>query len=405
MKFGLALFLFSVPATYGAGAEADPFAGISASTAPLSEQLAQCWEERFFAENFGFRKELMSEFGASDHAAASSRQSAGFETLKKFSSETETWASVDFQGRLVRRDRYVGSINDPPDMYRPGWSFEYHNAYADFYNVLNPVLSEDQQNSNVGRFNVRAGHFYVPFGLNLQTDTHGTILQLSNDRNFGYDRDWYSGFWGALSEDFNYDAYYLAGSGYDLKYHGQSGLGAARISLANRFSSEYGLEGGLSFIEGQRLDPHATSRSPAVAADAGGFSRIDTTRAGIDGRYRSAIPTGSLTWTSEISGGRDAPDSVFTQLHQLDYLNASRCWGLSTQYRRFWQDMSRDKQLAPSAAPGPADSSIFGEATWYFRNDVGNSNLEWIKLNVERKIEVQQGPRAVIVTLQYYRYW
>jgi hypothetical protein len=31
---------------------------------------------------------------------------------------------------------------------------------------------------------------YLPFGLNLQTDTHATLQQLSNDRNFGFERDW-----------------------------------------------------------------------------------------------------------------------------------------------------------------------------------------------------------------------
>ena len=49
----------------------------------------------------------------------------------------------------------------------------------------------------MGRFNFRAGRFYVPFGLNLQTDTHGTVLQLSNEQNLGFERDWYTGFWGS----------------------------------------------------------------------------------------------------------------------------------------------------------------------------------------------------------------
>src|SRR5205823_6472780 len=105
--------------------------------------------DRFSSENFGLRKELMSEFGAGDHAPAASRQSVGFETLKKFSSDTKTYAGLDFQGRLVRRDRYVGSMNDV-GMYRPGWTFEYHNAYADFYNILDPLLGEEKQNANVG---------------------------------------------------------------------------------------------------------------------------------------------------------------------------------------------------------------------------------------------------------------
>ncbi|MBI3553376.1 MAG: hypothetical protein HY077_12850 [Elusimicrobia bacterium] len=402
MHLMLLLLFTGSPAARAAGTEADPFAGVAPSSASARAEPDKPWS--FFSDNFGFRKELMSEFGASDKSRSSSRQSAGFEVLKKFSSETRTFAAVDFQGRLVRRDLFSGSPNDAEGAHRPGWFFEYHNAYADLYNVLDPVLTEDQQSRSVGRFNARAGRFYVPFGLNLQTDTHGSLLQLSNERNFGFERDWYSGLWGALTDDLNYDAYYLNGSGYDLKNRGQSGLGAARLSLSNHFSNEHGLEGGLSYLAGERLDPEAAERSPAIRNDAGPSSRVDTARAGLDARYRHPVPTGSVAWTSELSGGRDAPDSVFTQLHQLDYLRASRRWGLAAQFRRFWQDMSRDRALA-SPAPGSADSSVSAEGTWYFRNDPGNSNLHWIKLNVERRLERMQGDRPVIVTLQYYRYW
>ena len=375
MILGLTLLLLSASAVH---AVQDPFAGVAESTA-AAEQPAGSWAQRFFVDNFGFRKELMSEFATSEQAPAYSRQSVGFETLKKFSSETATVASVDFQGRLVRRDRFVPVLNDQEGRDRPGWWFEYHNAYLDLYNVFDPVLSEERQAENIGRFNLRAGRFYVPFGLNLQTDTHGTILQLSNERNFGFERDWYTGLWGAVNGDLNYDAYYLAGSGYDLKYRGQSGLGAARLSLANKYSSDYGLEGGLSVLGGERLS--------------GSSSVIQTQRAGLDGRYRQPVPTGLLTWSSELSGGQDKPDAVFTQLYQAEYLHASRRWGLATQYRRFWQERRG------------SDGSIFGEATWYFRNDVGNSNLHWIKVNVERRLEQMQGQRDTIVALQYYRYW
>jgi len=139
------------------------------------------------------------------------------------------------------------------------------------------------------------------------------------------------------------------------------------------------LEAGVSILAGERLSDD-------------GRSRIETKRIGLDGRYRRPIRTGLLTFTSEVSGGRDIPDTVFMQLYQTEYLHASRRWGLATQYRRLGQDGHG------------ADSSIIGEITWYLRNDVGNSNLHWIKLNVERQLERMQGPPKLIVTLQYYFY-
>ncbi|MEK7762985.1 MAG: hypothetical protein AAB433_15540 [Nitrospirota bacterium] len=376
------------------GVEADPFADLIELPAPQAtpEQAPRSRQQTLFGENFGFRKEAMSQFDLNERGKSASRQSIGFEALKKFSSATATLASLDFQGRLVRRDGFNPVQNDMEGQGRPGWAFEYHNAYLDLYNVLNPLLSDEQRSNTVGHFNLRVGRFYVPFGLNLQTDTHGTVLQLSNDRNFGFERDWYTGFWGAINPHVNYDVYYLAGSGYDLKFKGQSGLGAIRISLANKYSYEYGLEGGLSILGGERLSPEAITRRRTLAMDAGSENRVATKRVGLDGRYRQAIPTGLLTVTSELSGGRDLSSTVFTQLYQAEYLRASRQWGVSVQYRRFQQEGLG------------ADASIIGEVSWYFRNDIGNSNLHWIKLNVERQLEQMQGPHSTIATLQYYFY-
>lgn len=384
----------AVPSHEAAGTDADPFADLAepSTLQAAQEQVPRSWRQKLFTENFGFRKEIMSQFDTNERGHAASRQSVGFEVLKKFSTATATLASFDFQGRLVRRDGFNPVLNDMEGQRRPGWAFEYHNAYLDLYNVLNPLLSDKQRSDTVGRFNLRAGRFYVPFGLNLQTDTHGTVLQLSNDRNFGFERDWYTGFWGAINPDVNYDVYYLAGSGYDLKFKGQSGLGAIRLSLANKYSFEYGLEGGLSILGGERLSPEAIKRSQNLAMDIASANRVDTKRVGLDGRYRLAVPTGLLTFTSELSGGRDVSNVVFTQLHQAEYLRASRQWGVAAQYRRFQQESLG------------ADASIIGELSWYFRNDVGNSNLHWIKLNVERQLEQMQGPRSTIATLQYYFY-
>jgi hypothetical protein len=369
----------------------DPFADVVPEVLPAStpKEAERSRLRTFFTDNFGFRKEIMSQFSINPEDRASSRQSIGFEVLKKFSTETATIASFNFQGRLVRRDGFVPALNDMEGEDQEGWAFEYHNFYFDFFNVLNPVLSDEGRGRNVGRLNVRAGRFYVPFGLNLQTDTHGTVLQLSNDRNFGFERDWYTGLWGTLNKHLNYDVYYLAGSGYDLKYKGQSGLGALRLSLGNRYSAEYGLEGGLSLLGGERLSSH---KGMTDRMDKGKEKPIETLRTGIDSRYRHAVPKGLLTLTTEVSGGRDVPNSVFTQLYQAEYLHQSRRWGAATQYRRFWEDGRR------------SDASMIGELTWYFRNDVGNSNLHWLKLNVERQLERMTGRPDTVITLQYYFY-
>ena len=372
----------------------------------------------FFADGFSFKKEIMLELSRSSAAADMpgataeglySRNSLGFEILKKFSTDTATVAAFDVQIRLVRRDNFHEVLNDAEGADRDGWFLEYHNFYWDFYNVFNPLLDDEARGRTAGTFNLRAGRFYLPFGLNLQTDTHGTLLQLSNERNFGYERDWYAGFWGSINSDFNYDCYYLLGSGYDLSFKGQQGLIGNRISLGNKYLNEYGIESGLSFLGGQRLSEHALDRSPSVAMSSGADGIIDTLRGGGDLRWRHRIPTGSVILTTELSAGRDEEDNVLTQLYQAEYLTLNRKFGVNAQYRRFHQNIqsgtAESRTSTDGGTVGKTDASLIGELTWYFRNDLGNATLRWIKLNVEQKTETQQGPKDTIVTLQYYHYW
>ncbi len=271
----------------------DPFGDLDApeKSKPTPLQSGKSPFSRFLEEGLSLKKELMFEFShsaeAADRPGATAdgwycRNSAGFELLKRFSTDTATVAAFDVQVRLVRRDNFHEVLNDAEGADRRGWFLEYHNLYWDFYNVFNPLLSDEARGDNAGRFNVRIGRFYVPFGLNLQTDTHGTLLQLSNERNFGFERDWYAGFWGSINADLNYDCYYLLGSGYDVAFKGQSGLVGTRLSLSNKYLYEYGIEGGMSLLAGQRISKHAKDRSPSVAARSNSDGIIDTVRYGGD---------------------------------------------------------------------------------------------------------------------------
>jgi hypothetical protein len=399
----------------------DPFSSVVATpvagTTPTAAALERPEQDalgRFLSDNLTLKLELMSQFSATDEADrwadVYSRQSAGFEVLKRFSTRTATLAALNLQGRLVRRDHYLPVINDMEGEDRDGWYAEIHNAYVDVYNVFSPFLDDDARAQSIGRYNLRLGRFYVPLGLNLQTDTHGTLLQLSNDRNLGYERDWYAGFWGALNEHLNYDLYGMLGSGYDLVLEGQDGLLGARLSLGPRYMQEYGIEGGLGVLYGERLARHAVERSASVRAEAEDSRIIDTFRLGPDLRYSRLVPSGTMTWTTELTAGRDESDEILTQLHQLEYLNRSRRWGAALQYRRFWQDFARNRDgMAGGAMAGAdgdaADSSLIGEITWYFRNDIGNTTLHWVKLNVEQQLERQYGQTETVLSLQYYRYW
>ncbi len=392
--------------------EQDPFGNLKVEEklpdlAPAPEE-EPGWFRRLTRENFQFKTELYSQFTYGYKTEESrdlySRQSVGLEVLKRFSTKTATVASFNAQLRLTRRDNFIPVQNDMEGADREDFYLEYHNLYFDFYNAFNPFMGQSARSSNVGRFNLRIGRFYLPFGLNLQSDTHGTLFQLSNDRNFGFERDWYAGFWGSLGRHVNYDLYYMLGSGYGMDFDGQSGLLAGRLSLGNRYLNERGLEGGISVMAGERVSAHSAMRSPSVMERAHDTGIIKTFRFGLDGRYTRMVPGGTLTLANELSAGQDEPDRVFTNLHQAEYLDRSRRWGIGAQYRRFWQDIP-DLDPMEAHASDRADAAVALEFTRFFRNDVGNARLHWIKFNVERQLERMDGKRDWLFTLQYYFYW
>lgn len=394
-----------------ASAASDPFADLSSSTqavTPLVQASVPAARPVSSRRTRTFlRQELYGQVSWREGADEPYRRlSYGGELLQRFSDDVKTWGSFDAQVRLVHRAAYLPTLNDAEGESRSDWFLEYHNLYFDRFNALDAFLSPEARAKNLGKFNFRLGRFYLPSGLNLQTDTHGTLLQLSNERNFGFERDWYAGFWGALTTDLNYDLYAMAGSGYDLRLEGQKGLLGLRVSLAGKYLYDSGWEGGVSIVTGERISEHSLMRSPRVAALADGGRFIETRRIGLDARHTKPVSRGTMTYTGEWTAGRDEEDTIYTQLYQMDFLRRDRRRGYALQYRRFFQGIGAGPMSAMGApAPGKADASLIGEVTWYFRNDIGNSNLHWLKLNVEHQLERQTGRPALVTTLQYYRYW
>ena len=366
-------------ATTAAAFAADPFAGVEPRAAvPPAPAAAGGW-----ADNLLFRKEIYllwaageDDFEETDRAY--SRLSAGFEIQKKFSTATKTVASVNYQGRLVYRDHVLPTAADAMGMDADQWSYETHNAYAEFYNLL----------GEPGRFSLRAGRYYLPFGLNAQTDTHGTLLQLSNDRLFGADRDWQVTAYGNASEHLDYLAGYVFGAGPDQKLDGQAGMAVGRIGLNGDYLYARGLEAGVSGAFGERVDPHAGIDGP-----------IRTWRLGADLRKRLDSGIGPFTLTGEAAAGEDEEATVWSGLAQADWLHPGRSWGLAAQYFLF----ERDRAEAGHA--DGTDERASATLTRYFRNDVGNAALHWIALGLEEQIQTPEGGEDTLAMVQYYRYW
>ena len=384
-------WLYVAAHTVLVSAAADPFAGVSVAPQPVTNTATLSEPE--WTDNLLMRKEVYLLFAAArdnldETGDIMSRLSAGFEVQKRFATATRTFASADYQGRIVYREHVLDTSADPMGRNASQWEYETHNAYVDLYNVF----------GEPGRFNLRGGYFYQPFGLNQQTDTHGTVLQLSNDRLFGSERDWQTALYGTLTEDLDYTVGYLLGSGPDFVMEGQTGMGVARVALNNDWLFKYGLEGGVSLAAGERVDEHAAMRSRSVMHAKEGDPVISTMRTGVDARKRIDSAVGPFSLMSELATGQDEDDTVLSGLAQADWLHPSRRWGTAAQYQQFWQDVG-------DGAENYTDERVSGVLTYYFKNDVGNSNLHWIALALERQTRQTDGPEDTVVMVQYYRYW
>jgi hypothetical protein len=381
---GAAVFL---PAAAGE----DPFADVAPRPASAAPSRAHDGaDERIW------RREVYLLFGAGGSGSDSideslARVSAGFEAQQRFSSPTRTFASADYQGRVVYRRRPRDLLADPMGADEPDLSYETHNAYADLYNVV----------GSPGVVNVRLGHFYQPFGLNQQTDTHGTLLQLSNARVLGSERDWQAGLYGGLTRDLDYSLAYLAGAGHDWDFRGQAGLGAARLALSRAWLNEAGIEGGISAAAGERFDAQAHRRAlPDAAHDADGAAGavVATWRSGADLRKRFATAAGPVSFAAEGAFGEDDGDDVLSGLAQADWLHPRRRWGAAVQYTDY-------RRRHEDGDPESADARAGAVLTHYLRNDFANASLHWVALGAERRIRLTGGEEDTTVLLQYYRYW
>lgn len=381
--------------------QSDPFADlhpVPSSTTPATI------EEPWWRQHTLFRREFFLQTVAretthspNDRSSLFNRHSIGFEWLRRFQSRTSTVATCDLQARLVRRDNYLPVVQDMEGVDRIPWSFEYHNAYCDIFNPLSFLLSAEDAASFVGKLNARIGRFYLPLGINLATDTHGTVLQLSNDQNLGFERDWYAGVWGALSPTVSYDVYYLVGSGYEFRSDGQSGLGGFRIGTGPEIKNRWGLEAGFGTIVGERLARQHAPPSPPTS----GTNVIRTTRFGPDLRYTIPTEIGSFIFTNEASFGADNNENTAIHLHQVGFLDTSRRYGANLQFRQQWLEKS-DKS---SEDLHGVSRSLFYDLSWYIANDLANSRLHWINLSIEHILESQTRGSGSLISLQYYRYW
>lgn len=237
----------------------------------------------------------------------------GLDLHKVFSGDDRDWGTLVVQLYLTRID----------DLQRRPFFFD----GEDDWELVTRVTNFNFTGLSKGEFNIRVGHFEVPFGLEIPTYSNGTIRQLLNTKNLGLKADWGISFNGEL-DDFLYEISLTRGSGVHYISEGAPFAIAGRIGTGKNLDLFTPTPGwGLSFLYGDILGPKGTT---------------ERFRIGIDGRAYYG-PFGIM---GELSAGEDEGQSVAAGLAELNWQNPEETLVAYLQTRSlFFDDKNWEKEI------------------------------------------------------------
>lgn len=173
------------------------------------------------------------------------------------------------------------------------------------------------------------GHFELPFGLDRQINTNGTLRQYTNARNLGLKTDWGTSLHGEKA-GVDYQVALTRGSGND--YRSKDGNYAFTLRVGNSLEENFSY--GFSFMDAQVQPEPRRGSLPA-------FPKPDRTRFGADFRWRR--PGFSLL--GEASFGTDDDDDVWSALFEVNaisdderVLTYAQLVGYGSREPSGWQD-------------------------------------------------------------------
>ena len=171
----------------------------------------------------------------------------GIDIHKVFSSETGDIGTLILQPYIVK----LNNVKKPHFIFDDGNDTKLTWRIANFnYTALNQ-----------GKFNIRLGHFEVPFGLEYQLDTNGTLHQLTTEQR-GIKTDWGLSLNGIMPS-FEYEVALTQGSGAEISNNSDSHLFSGRIGTL----STKNIVTGFSWLSGDILAANGVIEQKKVALD------------------------------------------------------------------------------------------------------------------------------------------
>ncbi|MDX2370255.1 MAG: hypothetical protein QNK36_17920 [Colwellia sp.] len=172
----------------------------------------------------------------------------GLDVHKVFSNKQHDIGTLTFQPYVVK----LNNVKSAPFIFDDGDDTQLTWRIANFnYTGLAH-----------GKFNIRVGHFEVPFGLEYQVDTNGTLRQLTtSDR--GIKADWGVSVNGILP-NLEYEIALTRGSGNDFDSTDDPHIFSGRIGTP----SQKNFATGLSWFAGDVLGANGVTQRKKVGLDA-----------------------------------------------------------------------------------------------------------------------------------------
>ena len=237
-------------------------------------------------------------------------------------------STLIFQPYVLRID---GS-DSPPGI------FDSDHDYALQWRIANLNVALRER----GELNVRVGHFEIPFGLEQNLDTNGTLRRTTHAQNFGFIADWGATLNGE-TQHVDYEFGWSRGSGNDYEDEGGNGVFSGRIGTPREDLTVYGL----SFAHGDFLRPGAPVRQTRFAVDAttswrslgfqaevsaGEVDSLGSTRALVEVNWTNPYET-RLGWAQLFGATGERPGAdVETLEARVGYrVQAAAHWTVSAQ--------------------------------------------------------------------------
>jgi len=213
----------------------------------------------------------LSSLSASALGENTTKQSSNFRWSLDMSSRVISNDNDSFTQNVVGLDIHKVFSNENGDIgtlvFQPYWvNFDNKQNTPYCFDGKDSELTWRIANFNLttlskGGFNIRLGHFEVPFGLEQNIDTNGTTRQFSfTDR--GIKADWGTSINGVLPR-FEYEIAVMRGSGNDYSTRNDPYIVAARIGTP----SHENLVLGLSLFRGEIQSAIRTTKRERIGLD------------------------------------------------------------------------------------------------------------------------------------------